>query len=196
MKPNLSLPPTGINLIPKEQILGGLHFVPLAIGPVLFLFLTTSAPAQTSAPAPAEKSPGLLQMLKDPLQRAFTDAQTSLNQQNGSSNINVEELLKNLRNPFLPKIPKNESLNRTPTTAPQITIRPTQQKTIAPQKAQPIKPNFRFMGLVWNTKKPQAIIDNQVVKVGDIVGTTWMVTKIVKEGVEVTSQNITFFIEP
>ncbi|OGX33459.1 MAG: hypothetical protein A2787_08905 [Omnitrophica WOR_2 bacterium RIFCSPHIGHO2_01_FULL_48_9] len=99
-----------------------------------------------------------------------------------------------LINPFAAKLPKKE-----PT--PQPTVQPPTTQPVdplarpAPQiKPEPPKaPNFRISGVVWNTDRPQAIINNQVVSVGDTIDNSKIVS-INKVGIDVISGGQKFSI--
>lgn len=90
--------------------------------------------------------------------------------------------VRSFRSPFLSWLPE----------APKIDINiPTPvipQENIAP-------PSFNIQGLIWNTSLPQAIVDNQVVKVGDMINGA-EVLDITKEGVTVKYQNNEFILKP
>jgi len=109
------------------------------------------------------------------------------------TNINSE---KPIRNPFIPVFPElrqAEERNRpihTPS-LPTVPL-PTLSDSSPPKKA---RPSFKIQGLVWNTKKPQAIINDQVFNIGDAID-SWTITAIGKSGISVSSENITFVIEP
>lgn len=45
-------------------------------------------------------------------------------------------------------------------------------------------PDLKVQGVLWGSKMPQAIINNKVVKIGDIIGTA-QVSNIDKEGVSI-----------
>ncbi|MBU4334593.1 MAG: hypothetical protein KKD07_09145, partial [Candidatus Omnitrophica bacterium] len=67
-------------------------------------------------------------------------------------------------------------------------------------KPQPIEvvpepPQMIISGLVWNSDRPQAIVNNKVIDVGDTIETVQIVA-IRKEGIEIEFQGKTITIEP
>lgn len=95
-----------------------------------------------------------------------------------------ERVALSLKNPFLPQIPRE----------PKIETPPQQQaRTAAPSGApqapaqslpKQLPPQFVVSGLVWNTKRPQAIINGQIVSIGDRVN-AWSVESISRDGIQV-----------
>ncbi|HSV43816.1 MAG TPA: hypothetical protein VLJ10_04600 [Candidatus Bathyarchaeia archaeon] len=98
-----------------------------------------------------------------------------------------------LRNPFLSQIPQdveppvqNEIMDPIPITAIPDDM---------PLKDEP-PPNFSLAGLVWNTEKPTAILDNSILGVGDSIK-GWRITDINQKGVTIESANrIRYLIQP
>ena len=113
-----------------------------------------------------------------------------------------EEVLRKLKNPFIPQLPQPESqetpiVQPTDTTGRNLTY-PVPHQPVSSQHMPvpaPPKPSFSISGLVWNSDQPQAIINGQVVNVGDKVD-NWTILTITEKGVEVTFQNVTYSIEP
>lgn len=58
-----------------------------------------------------------------------------------------------------------------------------------------IPPPFDIAGVVWDSKRPQAIINSTVVNIGDVVD-SWVVADITAEGVTMTFQNQSVVVEP
>lgn len=88
-------------------------------------------------------------------------------------------------NPFVPQIPqpvKTTSFVNPQTTAPT---------TPAPAPT----PEFIVTGLVWNSKKPEAIVNGQIVFIGDHVS-NWAVSEISKNGVCVSSGEQNLWVKP
>lgn len=85
-----------------------------------------------------------------------------------------------MRNPFEPQLPARQI---EPAQKPvEVQTRPIAQRTperdklaeqkpaiTAPEEPEAI-PEMDIRGLVWNSDRPQAIINNQVIDIGDIVG--------------------------
>ncbi len=126
-------------------------------------------------------------------------------------NPEVTATLKNLRNPFEPQLPiKNIvtqqeplPLETSPTTeqpilppampnnAPQL-----KDRFVAPEKtAVPAKPNFQISALIWNSDRPQAILNGQIVGIGDTLD-DWTIVSINKTGVKIRQNEILYVIEP
>ncbi len=106
--------------------------------------------------------------------------------------IETEKIL----NPFISKIPQPDT--PVPTTKDQNQQRfAIPQNVTTPKGAEPPPmPNYKISGLVWNTQKPQAILDNTIVNVGDNLK-GWTIVDISKNGIliEFTDQT-QYFIEP
>ncbi len=174
------------------------YFFPLFPALILFFWFCGETSAQTINPEEIVKKAGLKQLApQDPLQRALNEAQKSVTPKVVRKNLDsdTQEMVEKLPNPFIPKIPSAEG----PKPAPTAPI-PKQQSNLPLPKApvnqnEPAKPNFHISGIVWNSSRPQAIINDQVYSEGDTLE-SWTITKISKEGVSVSSQNINFLIEP
>ena len=112
-------------------------------------------------------------------------------------------------NPFkpqLPKKPKKEIIKETNYTIEghqqraSVRTSPSPQPEVRqeriPQPRQPTTTlNLNITGLVWNSERPQAIINDQVVSVGDTIN-DMKIVKIGKTGVEVSYQGETLIIKP
>lgn len=55
------------------------------------------------------------------------------------------------------------------------------------------RPQLSINGIVWQTSMPQAIVNNQVVKIGDEISQDIRIIGISKEGVTVEYEGKTFF---
>ena len=116
---------------------------------------------------------------------------------------------KPIPNPFKPRLPKREKKeivkeinytiedheNRTQFRMPDQT-RPVVDAVPQP-KPKPVvtAPNLNISGLVWNSNRPQAIINGQVVSIGDTINDVKIVN-IKKTGVEISYQGVTMTIKP
>ena len=56
-------------------------------------------------------------------------------------------------------------------------------------------PQFIVSGLIWNSKKPAAIINDEVVAIGDQVS-NWAISEITKDGVRVSYEDRSLWIKP
>ena len=127
-----------------------------------------------------------------PEQNISTQNQPSVKAVTDNSSMGDELDLKKivLKNPFISKLPSAEKPPVAPE-QPDIPISVQQPNQPAP----PAKPSMKISGLIWNTDRPQAIINGQVVNIGDVVS-GWTISKISKKGIVVKSQETTFLIEP
>ncbi|MCA9404793.1 MAG: hypothetical protein KC897_13475, partial [Candidatus Omnitrophica bacterium] len=57
------------------------------------------------------------------------------------------------------------------------------------------KPNFRITGLIWNSPRPQVIINGEVLDIGDEVQ-GFRIEDINKTGVDVSIRGVTQTVEP
>ncbi len=95
--------------------------------------------------------------------------------------------------PFQPKFPKKEI-----PVEPAVEILPAApviETPIAPpaQQAPIVLPALTITGLVWNTDRPQAIVNNTIVDIGDTIGEV-VIEKIRREGIDVRYREKNFFI--
>ena len=109
------------------------------------------------------------------------------------SEVNI---LNSIRSPFEPQIPKEKIVPVTPQPKPipKPKVMPQPKQPDIPKPEVPL-PSFQVNGLVWNTERPQAILDSQVINVGDTIkGCT--VINIDKNGVLLNFQDRTFTVQP
>jgi hypothetical protein len=72
-------------------------------------------------------------------------------------------------------------------------ISPTVQTPVSiEKKIEP--PKIRVTGLIWNTDRPQAIVNNTIMEIGDQIE-NFEIVKIYQQGIEVTFSGKTFIIE-
>ena len=97
--------------------------------------------------------------------------------------LEPSEGLTDIKDPFAPKIPQPttpeipppvESSNNGDTTVTMPTSQVSQQQN-------PVE-NFVVSGLVWNSARPQAIVNDTVVSIGDMIGVA-KVTNIERDGI-------------
>ncbi|MCD4779376.1 MAG: hypothetical protein K8S27_02345 [Candidatus Omnitrophica bacterium] len=123
-------------------------------------------------------------------------------------------------NPFKPQLPKktvppvNTSVrqpprqlpvnpskktpsNRTPSAVPQTTSNQTDPQNIDIPIVDPVVtlPPLDISGLIWDTDRPQAIINNKILEIGDIVD-EFKIIHIYKQGVTGHYQGKDFTITP
>jgi type II secretory pathway component PulC len=86
-------------------------------------------------------------------------------------------------------------------TQPDIQTGTTETPTIISQQTPVVeevvlpKPDYKISGIVWNTDRPQAIIEGRIVDIGDSIE-QWRIIGISRGGVEVSFKNQKFLIEP
>jgi hypothetical protein len=101
-----------------------------------------------------------------------------------------------LKNPFLPKLPRQAPLPRMMEEETEPPVPPGRAErsdavTAPPKKIEP--PNLKITGIVWNTSRPQAIINERVVSIGDVVSEA-TITTIERSGIRIKYQGTTFSI--
>lgn len=111
--------------------------------------------------------------------------------------------LTKLKNPFAPQLPQKatppipvppEDIRRQPRPEDLTPAPPT--PTPEPTPALPeTNPDFKMSGIVWNTDRPQAIIEGRIVVVGDTLQ-DWEITAISKDGVEIQKGDRKFTLQP
>lgn len=105
-------------------------------------------------------------------------------------------ILNSIKSPFEPRTPKEKIVaikpKPKPKPKPKIKYTPKQPEIAVPEI--PL-PTFQVNGLVWDTERPQAILDSQVINVGDTLkGCT--VINIDKNGILLNFQDRTFTVQP
>ncbi len=142
-----------------------------------------------------------------------TEQVSELKEQFHREQLRIDEetakMLRSLRNPFLPQLPEevpqekpaeeegpaSSTDKKTPNPA-QTTPGQNTNKESPPVAEEPVvKPSYKISGIVWNTDRPQAIIEGRVVDIGDKIE-EWDITAISRNGVEVSYKNHSFLIEP
>ena len=107
------------------------------------------------------------------------------------------------RNPFYPRLPAkvkkeddSKAFKKDRSVQPKQKIQPKKaripRKTTPPEKK---APKFVITGLVWNSERPQAIVNAQVVDIGDTISEA-QITAIRKTGIDVNFQGKTITIKP
>ncbi len=102
--------------------------------------------------------------------------------------------LDSIKDPFVPKLPlepkmkpqsNQQNLNESSMNiSPPVSPVPPQSVSLAP--AVEIRPPLiTISGLVWNTDRPQAIVNNEIVGIGDKIN-EWSIVAISEEGIEIS----------
>ena len=99
-------------------------------------------------------------------------------------------------NPFAPQLPETVIVKPEPTSTPDLPEK-TKLEIHQPDRAPApvLPPSFTITGLVWNTSRPQAIINDQVVDVGDKIS-EYQIVSISKTGIKMEYQGQTFTVTP
>lgn len=128
----------------------------------------------------------------------------------------LESGLLSIRNPFESQLPKKEET--LPETKPPVTPEPAvRQPPREPQRPRPARPapvvtppktpqrkpeaketpmpHFAVTGIVWNTDRPQAIINGRIVNIGDTISEI-EIKDIRQSGIDVLFQGETVTIKP
>ena len=106
----------------------------------------------------------------------------SLAQEAGQGN--ALSIVMEFKDPFIPLLPKKDVVQ-----TPTATVATTQTPTVL------VPPQLRITGLIWNSTKPQAIINNQVVGIGDAINDVTIVG-IQKTSIDIVYQGTYFSIDP
>lgn len=112
-----------------------------------------------------------------------------------------------IKNPFYPQLPifqESEAGEIAPVPepiaeAPAVRTEEEVVRTLeAPVSETVLSPANRFVvsGLIWNSDRPQAIVNGRIVGIGDILPDNWEITHISREGVKVSAHGHAFLIEP
>ena len=109
------------------------------------------------------------------------------------------EDLDSLRDPFTPQLPLPpvEEIQKPAVPNPphveslpvkNVVMPPSQSPKFTPPVSGELKPpEIKISGIIWNTDQPQALINNQMVKVGDQIA-EWTIEKIDENGIELSSR--------
>jgi len=104
-------------------------------------------------------------------QRILSKLKTQSNKDEGGVSIDTPPS----RNPFIPSTPKKKEK---PKPEPKPVKKPPERRTPQLWKPRPTKPapraitkapSLKITGIVWNSDRPQAIINDQVIDIGDKV---------------------------
>lgn len=112
------------------------------------------------------------------------------------------------RNPFTPQLPKKIKIveDKQKTVPENITKNPLDKAKTNDQKIQiPVagepkvpelpQPKFIVTGIIWNSDRPQAIINGQVVDIGDVVQ-EFKIESIDPLGIEVSIRGVKMTVKP
>ncbi len=109
-------------------------------------------------------------------------------------------MLKQLRNPFEPQIPKPEIIEPVEEAVPEPEPEPIIKEQLPlyqpEEKIPPPTPDaYVITGLVWNTDRPQAVVNGKIVDIGDRLD-YWEVVDINKTGIELSYREQNYVVKP
>ena len=165
------------------------------------LFFLGIPAAGFSQDTKASSAPAPLAAMDSTNQQTPTPANQS--EQSGQSPQSVDELMTTLKDPFVSQLPVPEAPKiPVPTPPPEPGVQPVAPMTTPSGTPAPPplpRPPFSIVGLVWGTKYPQAILNNQsydqVVTLGDIID-NWTIKSIDQTGVEIKFQEQSYKFDP
>lgn len=131
------------------------------------------------------------------LQKNLSVASGSLNE-NTNQNLDLDQetlqKLISIRNPFESQLPQpGQAVSKTETQVAPEPVGMGPEPTPPQPKIIPSLPQCSITGLVWDSQKPQAILNGKIIGLGDKIE-SWTVTQITKDGVEITFENEKFLI--
>ncbi|MFA5060227.1 MAG: hypothetical protein WC676_06320 [Candidatus Omnitrophota bacterium] len=95
-------------------------------------------------------------------------------------------------NPFVPALPKPAVVEPVAVDSPIAIVEPQEQFIAQPMME---LPNLLINGLIWNTNRPQAIVNNKIVGLGDTVDGVEIVA-IDRSGIEIVFQQRHYEVGP
>ena len=102
--------------------------------------------------------------------------------------VMAQETDVNVRDPFLTCLP--EKLQKAQEQA--VSKKKEFEKSIPQEEI--IPPNLTIKGLIWNTDLPQAIVNDSIIRIGDIIDEA-EVLDITKEGISIRYRSKEFFVK-
>lgn len=100
----------------------------------------------------------------------------------------VENQARHIRNPFQNRLPQPKQDSPIKTEVPDEPIEPV-------ESVGPPPPALSISGLVWNSDRPQAIVNKTIVNINDQIE-GWTITNISKEGITIRSETREVMIKP
>jgi hypothetical protein len=137
-------------------------------------------------------------LFDDPLKRALAvmdKMEQDYSQEKLSIDEEAAEILRTLKNPFVPQLPSPEKPSPSVVGPTAAVVRPTTDvisPTVTPVM---VKPNFKIAGFVWDTKHPQAIINSIIVTPGESLD-GWEIKMIGKDGINVEKNGYQYWLKP
>jgi len=109
-------------------------------------------------------------------------------------------MLKRMRNPFEPQIPKpvieEPVIDDTPRPEPEpFDDEPLPYVETKEEIPLPKEDDYIITGIVWNTDRPQAVVNGKIIDIGDHLD-YWEVVQIDKFGIEISYREQSFVIKP
>lgn len=167
-----------------------------------FIMILTSAPLTAWADIkPAAKSQNEHPAIADTLPSTSkpASAQENTAQPKFDNEDEASLILRTLKNPFIPQLPRkeipepaNKNVDVQPT--PEVSLIPSvdASPTVTPA---PTKPDFKIAGMVWNTQRPQAIINGIILDEGESIE-SWKITSITQKGIKVENSGSEYVLKP
>lgn len=113
-----------------------------------------------------------------------------------------------IRNPFIPQLPikpqivenKQKTIPDNPIHIISNKLKSSDSKINIPDALEPKlpplpQPNFTITGIIWNTDRPQAIINGQVVDIGDVIQ-DFKIESISPTAIEVSIKGVKMTVKP
>jgi hypothetical protein len=145
---------------------------------------------------------------QDPLNNILNEVtQMKEEFQNGYGDVapEIAAIVRTLKNPFIPQLPIEEPETQAPqppkidaSTPPLARPNNPRQQTdrrLPVEQAKEPSPQVTVSGMVWNSDRPQAIVNGRVVTIGDTIE-SWTITHIDQTGVEVSLQDRKLVFKP
>ena len=163
--------------------------VALVLWIILIAPVMSFAQDQTSGVSAVKKIQELFQE-RDPLAETLKQAgalKADFESSQSGADRETATRLRVLKNPFTPKLP----VIKPPEPGKSQVI----AKPGGPTEEAVPAPPMTVAGLIWDTDRPQAILNGHIVGVGDIVD-SWTIVKISQNGVEISLEGRNFLIGP
>lgn len=102
---------------------------------------------------------------------------------------------KNPFKPFLPEKPKRDLAAEAEMEAKNRAARMVKPVELPKIEVKAEPPTLNLSGLIWNSSRPQAIINGQVVAAGDVISEV-KIKKITRDGVEGDFKGVKVYLKP
>ena len=158
----------------------------------VFFLLVMAIAILTSAALAEKKS------TQEPLEIKKDDVENQLKADEKKA-IDPVQVAASLKNPFKSQLPRKNLEKKPKAETTVMPPKPPINSSIPPSGTAATDtiniPNFTISGLVWNSDKPQAIVNDQIVGIGDMVN-GFEVKNIEEDSIEIFQKGRTFRINP